>query len=189
MFKIKEINKNLSPDANFVYASDNSCKYYNGGLVKVLLDKEDVKKCKNYGWYINKKGYVFTICNNKILFIHRFILNLTNKTIVVDHNDSNKLNNVKHNLILMSNEYNVKKSWHIQKTRDHTKTKVIMYYLTDKNFEKPIKEFTSQKDAVDYLRNNGNKTISQGSISNACVGRRNSAGGFKWRFKNEIHGE
>ena len=188
MYRVKNINNELNEEVDFIFASDKGCHFYNGELVKVYLDKEDVNKCKKYGWYINKKGYVYTIFENKTLFLHRFVLNLNDKKLVIDHNDSNKLNNHKNNLLLMSNEENVRKSWQIQKTREHTKRGVIMYDFNDNNFEHPLKEFDSQKEAAIYLKNNNIETISQGSISNACCGRRKSAGGFKWRFRYEVHG-
>ena len=88
----------------YIYNKPDSAIY------KVYIDKEDVKKISKYKWYINKPQYARTlyVCNSKIGKLHRFILNVTDKNILIDHIDRNGLNNRKTNLRKVSNSINKK---------------------------------------------------------------------------------
>lgn len=179
---IKDINKNIPNESNYIYASDSKSFYSKNKIVKVIIDTFNCNKCKNYGWYINKKGYVFTIIKNHTVFLHRFLLDeKLNENDTVDHNDANKLNNTLANLYIMSNRDNLKKAHHVQQLYNTSK-EIIMYDYNDNNKNMPLKNFPSQKEAVKYLNSIGIKTT-QGAISNACLGRRKSAGGYKWSLK------
>ena len=62
-----------------------------------IFSKEDYELIKNYYWRFNKQGYLFTKKNGKIIKFHRFILNIENKDIFVDHinhklNDNRRCN-------------------------------------------------------------------------------------------------
>lgn len=37
MYRVKKINNELNEDTDFIFASDKSCHFYNGELVKVYL--------------------------------------------------------------------------------------------------------------------------------------------------------
>lgn len=70
------------------------------------FDLEDYDKIKNYCWHIDDKGYVVSQ-NNKIPFyMHRFILNVTDENIVVDHIYHNKNDNRKSQIRLCNNAEN-----------------------------------------------------------------------------------
>lgn len=67
-----------------------------------IVDLQDVERLKNYTWNVNNCGYLsarMTINNKSVNNqIHRFILNLQDPNICVDHYDFNKMNNRKSNL-------------------------------------------------------------------------------------------
>ncbi len=179
---IKTINNKIPVGSNYIYASDSKSFYSKDKIVKVLIDSFNCEKCKKRGWYINRKGYVYTIIKNHTVFLHRFLLKeQLDDHNTVDHNDANKLNNTLSNLRIMSNIENLKKAHYIQKIYNTNKN-IVMYSRNDNELTTPIKIFKSQKEAVAYLLTIGIKTT-QGAISNACIGTRKSAGGYKWKFK------
>lgn len=112
----KIINKNLNfPEKypnynkNIRYIVKTLCENMDNLTVKLLIndgdtrcvkiDKEDYDKIKYYTCYINTDGYVLVSAeNNKSIRLHRFIMNVTDPTIYIDHIDSDKLNNTKKNL-------------------------------------------------------------------------------------------
>lgn len=114
--KCKELNA-FHHKSGELLVSDSKM-YYGSKIAVCKIDEEDFDRLKQFGWYISKKGYVFTMIDGKCHQLHRFILGLTNPKISVDHDDGNKLNNKKSNLIPMSHKENTLKSWHIQKTHD-----------------------------------------------------------------------
>lgn len=79
---------------------------------KILFDKEDYEKIKNYCWRIDRYGYVVTsIYNentgryNKILKLHQYLMP-SESSFVVDHKNGNKNDNQKHNLRICTQEEN-----------------------------------------------------------------------------------
>ena len=62
---------------------------------KFYIDKEDYNKIKDYNWCYQGKGYIY---NNQVGSLHRFIMGVDDDNYVVDHKDSNGLNNRKYNL-------------------------------------------------------------------------------------------
>ena len=184
--KTKEENSKLKQYDGFIYASDSKEYYNQGKLIKVFVDEEDFMTYKKYGWYISRKGYVYTMINNHTIFLHRLITNCTNPSLVVDHHDGNKLNNTRLNLKVMTNEENLEKAWYEQSLYQTNKA-VVMFLSDDMDYCNPIKEFSSQREAQRYLCENG-YSASQGSISNACSGRAKTCCGFRWRYKNEANG-
>lgn len=70
---------------------------------KVLVDDEDVALVSKYNWCVNSKGYVFhqiRSCgkNFGVIFMHRLILNVTSRDVLVDHKNHNPMDNRKENI-------------------------------------------------------------------------------------------
>lgn len=76
-------------------------------ITTVLLDREDIEKCKKYKWVINKQGYVEAVW--KRITLHRYVLDY-NGDLLVDHINRNRLDNRKNNLriatLLVNNQNN-----------------------------------------------------------------------------------
>lgn len=75
---------------------------------KCLLDNEDYDKISKFHWGVNKDGCVQARIDNKTTCIHRLILNIFSKDLVVDHIDGNPLNNQKSNLRICNKDKNSK---------------------------------------------------------------------------------
>lgn len=83
---------------------------------KFFIDTEDLELAKQYCWRIDKQsGYVIANSRNgenKIIWLHRLVMGVTNKEIYVDHSDWNKRNNKKSNLRIATkseNNMNIKR--------------------------------------------------------------------------------
>lgn len=61
-----------------------------------IIDHEDYEKIKNYKWKVANRDN--TVKNNKIGILSRFLLNVTEFKIEVDHKNHNRLDNRKENL-------------------------------------------------------------------------------------------
>ena len=70
-----------------------------------IIDLDDFEKVNKYNWSINDAGYVWC-SSRKIGFLHRFILNLKNKEVMIDHIDRSPLNNRKNNLRMSTKSTN-----------------------------------------------------------------------------------
>lgn len=60
----------------------------------VIIDTEDVSKCKKHKWFLSKRGYPTSRINRKLICLHKYIFPAEN----VDHRDRDKFNNRKSNL-------------------------------------------------------------------------------------------
>src|SRR5437868_1189763 len=63
------------------------------------LDRSDYDRIKHYSSYIDFYGYIIIKIGLANVKLHRYVMNITDKNICVDHFDSNTLNNRKENLI------------------------------------------------------------------------------------------
>lgn len=72
----------------------------------VFIDKDDYNKIKYYSWHITPKGYVKGNVNGIKMKINRFIMDITDPYIYVDHIDSNPLNNIRSNLRISNSSKN-----------------------------------------------------------------------------------
>lgn len=67
---------------------------------EIFVDDEDYDYLVKYNWYIHsyKSGNKYAETGNRGIKMHRMILDLNDKSILVDHKDRNGLNNQKENL-------------------------------------------------------------------------------------------
>lgn len=113
--KFMDTSPRTQRDKNEIVVVDNSAyislydKQYNV-IAKAIIDAEDIPLVKNIKWRLNHNGYVMNNSNHnkRALFLHSVIMN-TKK--LIDHIDTNPLNNKKENLRIVTksqNQMNVK---------------------------------------------------------------------------------
>lgn len=130
--------------------------------------------------HINSNGYYRVYLTKKSCYVHRlvastFLSDTPNDGDQVDHIDSNRLNNHYTNLRWCSKSENRKNSLknnprqlsHLQKSIEQL----------DRNTGAFIKQFAGIKEAGRLCN------ISSSQITQVCKGKRLSAGGYKWRYK------
>lgn len=74
----------------------------------ILVDDEDFEMLSKFNWYVHKykSGNKYAETGNKGIRMHRFILGITDKNVLVDHADRNGLNNQKLNLRIATKSTN-----------------------------------------------------------------------------------
>jgi hypothetical protein len=95
---------------------------------RCLIDLEDVEKCKQYKWRMSKDQYVG---NHKVKSIHKFLLDVPDPKMVVDHINHNTLDNRKENLRKCSCSENSRNQ--ISKTGT-SKYKGVSWHKNDKKW-------------------------------------------------------
>ena len=140
--------------------------YKRGG--QHTISEKYIKLFKNKYGYL--KCYLYKSGKREIFQLHRivaeaFIPNPDNLP-QVNHKDENKSNNNINNLEWCTNKYNA----------EYSKNKAIIQY--DKNSNK-ITEWRSQ------LKASKKTGISNKDISLCCRGKRKTAGGYIWKFKED----
>lgn|SRR5574343_451958 len=70
----------------------------------VLVDDEDYCRCSKKVWHMTRNKRAKSKHKNKIIFLHRFILNFPHR--MIDHINRNPLDNRKENLRLCNNSQN-----------------------------------------------------------------------------------
>lgn len=103
--------KNVRFENNICYFDIHS----KHGIFTVLIDKEDYERCKNHSWSVsfpcskNKYKRIETrFSDNKLKRLHRFILNIHDKYVKIDHINRNTLDNRKCNLRFCNDAQNAR---------------------------------------------------------------------------------
>ena len=73
--------------------------------VQFIFDKEDYEKIRNYRWYKDKDGYIYTT-KNGVNRLHRFLIDCP-EGMVIDHINRNPLDNRKVNLRVCTIQENI----------------------------------------------------------------------------------
>lgn len=99
-------------DSNEIIVIGDEAKiiiYDNLGNLKAecFIDASDVDLCKNHKWSMKSQRYLSSKINGKTRTIHRYILNITDCTVNVDHIDRDVCNNRKSNLRTCKKSANV----------------------------------------------------------------------------------
>lgn len=114
--KVLDNNPRTQKDFNeFRFLDDNSVEFdvYNQRNEKVnsfIIDKSDFQKIRYKKWRIDTNSRIITgNCTNKNprRELSRFLLDVTDETVVVDHIDCNPLNNRRNNLRICTQSKNV----------------------------------------------------------------------------------
>lgn len=80
------------------------------GVKEIFIDDEDYQLISKYTWYINKGCSTFYSGNNKVGRMHRYIMNINDSSILIDHINGNGLDNRKENLRICDQKSNVRNS-------------------------------------------------------------------------------
>lgn len=83
---------------NYEELEDYIIGYTSNTNVKFYIDKDDYDKIKKRCWLEDRKGYIYTRMDDKLIKLHRYIMGVTDRNIQVDHKDRNKKDNRKSNL-------------------------------------------------------------------------------------------
>lgn len=98
-----------------------------------IIDDEDFVKVDQYTWHINtppssKTSYVMANISKKVkIKLHRFLLNVTNSKIQIDHINGNGLDNRKENLRLVTNAQNSRNKSKYITTNSTSKYKGVFF--------------------------------------------------------------
>ena len=79
------------------------------GVIRVKIDNDDLEKCSKLTWHYAKNKdskYIQTRIKGKMIKLHRYIMNMNNSNLVVDHINRNPLDNRKSNLRICSYKEN-----------------------------------------------------------------------------------
>ena len=86
-------------------------------IARATIDTEDIKKIKKHKWYLSK-GYVGTNLNKQSVCIQHIIMDIKpNKSVCIDHENHNPLDNTKNNLRVCTQAENNK---NVEKRRHNT---------------------------------------------------------------------
>lgn len=72
----------------------------NGAGKYALVSPEDYPAVMRHSWYY-RDGYALAKINSKEIRMHRYIMDIKDPDLIVDHKDRNRLNNTRENLRIM----------------------------------------------------------------------------------------
>lgn len=123
-----------------------------------LVDKEDYDMLVKYRWSYGTHGYAHSRINKHkpLQLMHRLILNIKDRNVIVDHIDGNKLNNKKENLRICSRAENIRHRSNLTKTNKSGKVGVCFSkknqkwkaYIQINKKMKTLGSFNNIEDAI-----------------------------------------
>lgn len=98
--------KKMVSKENIIKWHDDYVEIVDNNNNSIFIDTEDYEKVSQFYWYVDKKGYVVTTVDGKVKKLHRFIMDISERKIQVDHINHQKLDNRKCNLRIVNNSKN-----------------------------------------------------------------------------------
>ena len=77
-----------------IYLYDINCNH----IASAKIDPGDVEKCKQYKWCLSNRGYVYSGADSSRIYLHKFVMDVTDPSIQVDHKYGVKLDHRKSQL-------------------------------------------------------------------------------------------
>lgn len=71
---------------------------YNNKIIKAKIDIEDIEKINKYRWWYTYNGYIMAHKGKSKIQLHRYIMNVEDRDIIVDHINRDRLDDRKCNL-------------------------------------------------------------------------------------------
>lgn len=170
----------------------NNEDYQVSNLGKVCSYKNGKRKILK-GW-IQNTGYLTVSLNNKKVSVHRLVaetfIHKPRGKNIVNHIDGNKLNNNFCNLEWCTTQENINhafKSGLMDNAINQMKLKKIRAKKIGQFNEQwtLLKEYKGSVEAEVYLKSNG-ISVSARNIRQVCEGKRQHAGGYRWKYLNEM---
>ena len=172
-------------DTGEVYSKDRQVTMQNPNTKQPMIF---LKKGRKLAKKINNSGY-YEVClfeNNikKYCLVHRLVAKTfipnPNNLPQVNHIDENKLNNSIDNLEWCTNIYNHSYGTGNIRRKTNQKTKTVVQYTINNSY---VNSFFSIKEAE---RITGIKSY---NISAVCKNKRKTAGGYIWKYDEELEKE
>lgn len=109
---------------------------------QVIVDKELFDELSKHKWHENPYGYAFS---SKLGFMHRYILNCTDKNLIVDHINHNILDNRKCNLRIVTRQQN---NWNSRSNTGTSKFKGVRRIERDNKYISYVSNIVYNKKAI-----------------------------------------
>lgn len=150
-----------------------------------IIDGRKFSELSEYKWWFNG-GYAYSRINGRLIAMHVFLMS-TPKGMHTDHINHNTLDNRLENLRVVTPKENIlhRRSYNSEGNPFFGKTHTKEFKETVRQrWSIPVVQFSMDNvfvatfpSASEAERKTG---ISNGNISSVCIGKRLSAGGFKW---------
>lgn len=111
------------------------------------FDLDDYDKIKDYCWYIDKNGYVVNHSFDKPIYMHRLLMNPSDK-LIVDHINHKKYDNRKENLRCVNYSQNNRNKYSLGVYYDKIHKKWVADIVTEQYKTKRLGYFDNKDDAT-----------------------------------------